>query len=222
MMTNDLQGDAELTITGFLFCFCFAQLIWGPISDSYGLRLPFIGLGLFIIGSVGCALSTDNVLIVFWRVFLALGACTGPIQARANLFCRTLAAQMLSTLTIIMKIAPIAGSLIGRQMIKITSWHAIFRLLAIIGILTLISIFWLPETLPAKKHSSASVIRTFHNYYALLTHARYMQFTLYLTFYYVAAYAFITGSPFMYITYFGVNPQRCRWLVAVKMVGLRR
>lgn len=76
VMAKDLQGDAELTITGFLLGFCIAQLIWGPISDRYGRRLPlFIGLGLFSIGSVGCALSTDIGQIVFWRVFQALGAC---------------------------------------------------------------------------------------------------------------------------------------------------
>ena len=44
---------------------------------------------------------------------------------------------------IIMAIAPIAGPLIGGQMIKVTSWHAIFWLLAIIGTLMLMSLFWL-------------------------------------------------------------------------------
>lgn len=83
VMANDLQGDAELTITGFLIGFCIAQLIWGPISDRFGRRLPlFIGITLFIIGSVGCALSTSIGQIVFWRVFQALGACTGPMLAR--------------------------------------------------------------------------------------------------------------------------------------------
>ncbi|MFU2171997.1 multidrug effflux MFS transporter [Klebsiella grimontii] len=224
VMAKDLQGDAELTITGFLIGFCIAQLIWGPISDRYGRRLPlFIGLGLFIVGSVGCALSTDIVQIVFWRVFQALGACTGPMLARAmirDLFSRTRAAQMLSTLMIIMAIAPIAGPLIGGQMIKVTSWHAIFWLLAIIGTVMLMSLFWLPETLPAEKRSQASVTRAFQNYYALLTNAKYMRFTLCLTFYYVAAYAFITGSPFVYITYFGVDPQHYGWLFAVNIVGL--
>lgn len=224
VMAKDLKGDAELTITGFLIGFCIAQLIWGPISDRYGRRLPlFIGLGLFIIGSVGCALSTDIVQIIFWRVFQALGACTGPMLARAmirDLFSRTRAAQMLSTLMIIMAIAPIAGPLIGGQMIKVTSWHAIFWLLAIIGTLMLMSLFWLPETLPAEKRSQTSVSKAFHNYYALLTNAKYMRFTLCLTFYYVAAYAFITGSPFVYITYFGVDPQHYGWLFAVNIVGL--
>lgn len=224
VMAKELQGDAELTITGFLIGFCIAQLIWGPISDRFGRRPPlFIGMGLFIIGSAGCALSTDIVQIVFWRVFQALGACTGPMLARAmirDLYSRTRAAQMLSTLMIIMAIAPIAGPLIGGQMINVTSWHAIFWLLAIIGTLMLVSLTWLPETLAKNKRSQATVSGAFRHYYVLLTNATYMRFTLCLTFYYVAAYAFITGSPFVYITYFGVEPQHYGWLFAVNIVGL--
>ena len=224
VMASDLQGDAELTITGFLIGFCIAQLVWGPVSDHFGRRLPlFIGMVLFIAGSVGCALSTDIVQIVFWRVFQALGACTGPMLARAmirDLFSRTRAAQMLSTLMIIMAVAPIAGPLIGGQMIKVTSWHTIFWLLAIIGVLMLVSLFWLEETLPAEKRVKASLSGAFANYAILLRNASFMRFTLCLTFYYVAAYAFITGSPFVYIRYFGVDPQHYGWLFAVNIIGL--
>ncbi|MFJ5449029.1 multidrug effflux MFS transporter [Pectobacterium carotovorum] len=224
IMAKDLQGNAELTITGFLIGFCIAQLIWGPLSDHLGRRIPlFIGMVLFIIGSVGCALSTDMPQIVFWRIFQALGACTGPMLARAmirDLFSRTRAAQMLSTLMIVMAIAPIAGPLLGGQLIKVTSWHAIFWLLAVIGIAMLISLRWLPETLPADRRVKASLPSVFRNYYALLTNANFMRFTLCLTFYYVAAYAFITGSAFVYITYFGINPQHYGWLFALNIVGV--
>lgn len=224
VMTKELQGDAELTITGFLIGFCIAQLIWGPISDNFGRRLPlFVGMVLFVIGSIGCALSTDIVQIVFWRVFQALGACTGPMLARAmirDLFNRTRAAQMLSTLMIIMAIAPIAGPLLGGQMINITSWHAIFWLLAIIGAFMLTSLFWLPETLPEEKRIKASIPVAFHTYSMLLTNVKFMRFTLCLAFYYVAAYAFITGSPFVYITYFGIEPQYYGGLFALNVIGL--
>ncbi len=119
LMAQELHGDAELTITGFLIGFCIAQLIWGPLSDHFGRKVPlFIGLVLFVIGSVGCALSSDITQNVFWRVFQALGACTGPMLARAmirDLFARTRAAQMLSTLMVVMAIAPIAGPLLGGQ-----------------------------------------------------------------------------------------------------------
>lgn len=224
IMANELRGDAELTITGFLIGFCLAQLIWGPISDRFGRRPPLIiGMVLFIIGSAGCALSTDITHIVFWRVFQALGACTGPMLARAmirDLFSRTRAAQMLSTLTIVMAIAPIVGPLLGGQMIKFTSWHAIFWLLTAIGVFMLLSLYWLPETLPPERRVSSSIGGAFQTYYRLLSNVNFMKFTLCLTFYYVAVYAFIAGSPFVYITYFHVDPQHYGWLFAVNIVGV--
>lgn len=223
-MAGDLNGNVELTVTGFLVGFAFAQLIWGPISDHLGRRTPlFIGMVLFIIGSAGCALSTDITQIVFWRVFQALGACTGPMLARAmirDLFARTRAAQMLSTLVLVMAIAPIAGPLIGGQIIRLSTWHSIFWLLVAIGVLMFISLLWLPETLPEERRVKASLAGAFRHYRALLTNGRFMRYTLSLTFYYVGAYAFITGSPFVYIRYYHVDPQHYGWLFALNIVGV--
>ncbi|MDT3755329.1 MULTISPECIES: multidrug effflux MFS transporter [Citrobacter] len=223
-MAEDLHGNVELTITGFLIGFTIAQLIWGPISDHMGRRKPlFIGMVLFIIGSAGCALSTSITQIVFWRVFQALGACTGPMLARAmirDLFARTRAAQMLSTLVLVMAIAPIAGPLIGGQIIRLSTWHSIFWLLVVIGALMFISLNWLPETLPEDKRVKASLAGAFRNYRSLLTNGRFMRYTLSLTFYYVGAYSFITGSPFVYISYYHVDPQHYGWLFALNIVGV--
>ena len=221
-MAEDLHGNVELTITGFLIGFTIAQLIWGPISDHMGRRKPlFIGMVLFIIGSAGCALSTSITQIVFWRVFQALGACTGPMLARAmirDLFARTRAAQMLSTLVLVMAIAPIAGPLIGGQIIRLSTWHSIFWLLVVIGALMFISLNWLPETLPEDKRVKASLAGAFRNYRSLLTNGRFRRYTLSLTFYYVGAYAFITGSPFVYISYYHVDPQHYGWLFALNII----
>lgn len=224
VMAAELQGDAELTITGFLIGFALAQLIWGPVSDRLGRRTPlFIGMVLFIISSAGCALSDSIDRIIFWRVFQALGACTGPMLARAmvrDLFARTRAAQMLSTLTIVMAIAPIIGPLMGGQMIRVTSWHAIFWLLAGIGLVMLLALRWLPETLPPERRQQGSPLKAFHHYGQLLRNRIFMRYTLSLTCYYVAAYAFITGSPDVYIRYFGVEPQHYGWLFAVNILGV--
>lgn len=224
MMSASLHGNTELTITGFLIGFCLAQLVWGPISDRYGRRLPLIiGMTLFVVGSIGCALSHTITQIVFWRVFQALGACTGPMLARAmirDLFSRSRAAQMLSTLIVVMAIAPIAGPIIGGQMILFTSWHMIFWLLAIIGLGMLGALYWLPETLPQERRVQASLLQVFRNYRDLLGHRQFMQFTLALTFYYVSAYTFITASPFVYINYFHVSPQHFGYFFAVNILGV--
>lgn len=224
MMSASLHGNTELTITGFLIGFCLAQLVWGPISDRYGRRLPLlIGMTLFIVGSIGCALSQTIAEIVFWRVFQAIGACTGPMLARAmirDLFSRTRAAQMLSTLIVVMAIAPIAGPIIGGQLILFTSWHAIFWLLAIIGIAMWVALRWLPETLAPEQRIHASLCQVFRNYYDLLKQRQFMRFTLALTFYYVSAYTFITASPFVYINYFHVSAQHFGYYFAVNILGV--
>jgi len=223
-MAEELSGDAELTITGFLVGFTFAQLLWGPISDAVGRKLPlFIGTLVFAAGAAGCAMSHTIGQIVFWRVIQAFGACTGPMLARAmirDLFSRTEAAQKLSTLMIIMAIAPIVGPLLGGQIIRVSSWHSIFWLLTAVGCLMFFSLFRLPETLPAEKRAPASIGRAFVNYFYLLRHGVFMRFTLCVTFYYVGVYAFVAGSPRVYIDYFGVDPQHYGWLFALNIVGV--
>ena len=83
-MGRDLHGDAELTLTGFLIGFSFAQLFWGAISDKIGRKIPLlIGMILFVIGSIGCAISTSMYELLAWRVFQAFGACVGPLLSRA-------------------------------------------------------------------------------------------------------------------------------------------
>ncbi|MDU6435355.1 MAG: multidrug effflux MFS transporter [Pantoea sp.] len=223
-MARSLHGNAELTITGFLIGFAIAQLVWGPVSDQLGRKRPlYIGMVLFIIGSAGCAISTSMHEIVFWRVFQAVGACTGPMLARAmvrDIFTRTRAAQMLSTLIIIMAIAPIVGPLLGGQLISYSHWPSIFWLLTGIGALMLFSLTWLPETHPKEKRTGTSVRGAFKNYQLLLCNKLFMRFTLCVTFYYTAAYAFIVGSPSVYINYYGIAPQHYGWLFAVNIVGV--
>ncbi len=223
-MTKELNGNAELTITGFLFGFTFAQLIWGPISDSIGRKIPlFIGMLIFAVGAAGCASSGNIQQIVFWRVIQAVGACTGPMLARAmvrDLFSLTKAAQMLSTLMIIMAIAPIIGPLLGGQIVRVSSWHTIFWLLTVIGVLMFVSLLWLPETLDKERRAPASVAKAFVNYWYLLRHKVFMRFTLCVTFYYISVYTFVAGSPKVYISYFHVAPQHYGWLFASNIVGV--
>ena len=83
-----------------------------------------------------------------------------------------------------------------------------------------ISLLWLPETLPEEKRVNTSFINAFRNYFSLLKNQTYRRFTLCVTFYYVSAYAFIAGSPFVYIRYYGVDPQHYGWLFAVNIIGV--
>jgi DHA1 family bicyclomycin/chloramphenicol resistance-like MFS transporter len=77
-------GTVEWTISGYLVGFSLGQLLWGPVGDRYGRRLPVaIGLLLFVIGSAGCALAGSAWAMIGWRVVQAVGACAGVVLARA-------------------------------------------------------------------------------------------------------------------------------------------
>lgn len=223
-MAKELQGNAELTITGFLIGFALAQLFWGPISDKFGRKIPlYIGVVLFTIGSVGCAFASSMPELVAWRVFQAFGACVGPMLSRAmirDLFERSKAAAMLSTLAIVMAAAPIVGPLVGGQLVVLSSWRAIFALLVLIGIIMFISVIFLPETHDESRRNKGPISKNFKNYAVLLKNWGFMKYTLCVTFFYIAAYAFIAGSPHVYIDLFGVAPEHFGYLFGLNIIGI--
>lgn len=223
-MAKELQGNAELTITGFLIGFALAQLFWGPISDKFGRKIPlYIGVVLFTIGSVGCAFASSMPELVAWRVFQAFGACVGPMLSRAmirDLFERSQAASMLSTLAIVMAAAPIVGPLVGGQLVVLSSWRAIFALLVLIGIIMFVSVMFLPETHDESRRNKGPISKNFKNYAVLLKNWGFMKYTLCVTFFYIAAYAFIAGSPHVYIDLFGVAPEHFGYLFGLNIIGI--
>lgn len=223
-MSKELQGNAELTITGFLIGFSLAQLVWGPISDKIGRKIPlYIGILLFVIGSIGCAFASSMTELVIWRVFQAFGACVGPMLSRAmvrDLFERTQAASMLSTLAIVMAGAPILGPLVGGHLLVISSWRAIFALLVIIGIIMFLAVMLIPETHVNSKRSEKSILSQYKNYAVLLKNWGFMKYTLCVTFFYIAAYAFIAGSPYVYIDLFGLAPEHYAYFFGLNIIGI--
>lgn len=224
IMEKELGGQVEWTVTSFLIGFALAQLVWGPISDRIGRKIPlYVGLVMFVIGSLGCALSTDMTQVIIWRVFQAFGACVGPMLSRAmsrDLFDSQEAAQVLSTLMIVAAIAPILGPFIGGFIVSFASWPVIFYFMALAGALMLYGVYRLPETLPKEKRGHTSLLASFANYGQLVTNVPFMLYTLCVTFYYVGAYAFITGSSAVYITYFHVPEQDYGFLFGINVLGI--
>lgn len=223
-MQKALQSNVELTITGFLLGFSVGQIFWRPISDKYRRKkLLFAGLILFVIGSIGCALSQTMIEIFIWRVIQALGVCTGPILSLSmirDLYDKTKAAEMLSTLMIVMTIAPIAGPLLGGKILVISSWHSIFGLLAVIGVGLFLAVFLLPETLPQARVNKGSLWTAYSKYNMLIRNRPFMVYTFCVTFFYVGAYAYMAVSPLVYIQYFGVKPENYGYLFGINMIGI--
>jgi DHA1 family bicyclomycin/chloramphenicol resistance-like MFS transporter len=218
------HGMVEFTITGYLVGFSLGQLFWGPVSDRYGRRLPVaIGLVLFILGSMGCALAGSAQAVIGWRLLQALGAAAGVVIARAivrDLFEGPRAARMLSTLMVIMAIAPLVGPIVGGQVAAIAGWRAIFWVLVAIGLVSIAALFTIPETLPGKKRTGESLSRTFAGYGSLLTDVRLLAYAGAGSFFYAGMFAYVAGTPFAYITYHHVPAELYGLLFGAGIVGI--
>src|SRR5690606_12114558 len=60
---RDLGSDPQVTqlsLLAFFVSFALAQLVYGPLSDMWGHKLPlFMGIVLFLVASIGCAVAGD-------------------------------------------------------------------------------------------------------------------------------------------------------------------
>lgn len=217
-------GAVEWTIGGYLIGFSLGQLLWGPLGDRYGRRVPIaIGLVLFSIGSAGCALASDAWVMIAWRIVQAIGACAGVVLARAmvrDLYPRDRAAQMLSTLITVMAIAPLIGPLVGGQILAFGSWRTIFWLLVGVGLATLVALFTIPETLPQTRRTADSLGGALAAYGALLRDPQVLRYAFAGGLFYVGIYAYISGTPFAYISYYGIPEQYYGLLFAASIVGI--
>jgi DHA1 family bicyclomycin/chloramphenicol resistance-like MFS transporter len=218
------SGQVELTISGYLIGFSLGQLVWGPIGDRYGRRLPIgIGLVLFILGSAGCALSDSAVVMIAWRAVQAVGACASVVLARAmvrDLYAGHRAAQMLSSLMTVMAIAPLLGPSVGGLILQVASWRAIFWALVLVGLITLGLLSILPETLPVHRRNGEPLSRAFRRYGKLLKHGRVLGYIGAGGFFYGGMYAYIARTPFAYISYYHVSPQQYGALFALGIAGI--
>jgi DHA1 family bicyclomycin/chloramphenicol resistance-like MFS transporter len=217
-------GTVAFTISGYLIGFSVGQLFWGPVGDRYGRRGPIaVGLVLFVIGSAGCALSGSAGAVIGWRVVQALGACASVVLGRAmvrDLFSGNRAAQVMSTLMLVMAIAPLLGPVLGGQILAFAGWRAIFWVLVGVGVLTFASLWTLPDTLPPCRRSTEPLRTAFARYGQLVRQRRLLGFAGIGGCFFGGTFAYIAGSPFAYITYHHLPAQYYGLLFGAGIVGL--
>lgn len=227
VMSRALNADTgmlEWTISGYLIGFSSGQLLWGPLSDRYGRRLAVgSGLILFVIGSAGCALANDALTMIGWRIVQALGACASVALSRAmvrDLYQGPRAAQMLSTLITVMAIMPLVGPLVGAQIVTLFGWRAIFWLLVAVGLVTLGALYTIPETLPAHNRNSEPLGRALLRYAELLKNRRLLGYLGAGGFLYAGMFAYVAGTPLVYITYYQFPARLYGFLFGLGVIGI--
>ena len=192
-------GSVQATLAAYFIGMALGQSIIGPLADRYG-RLPplMIGILAFAVASAG-----------FVQAF---GGCAGIVISRAmvrDLFNENESAQIYSLLMLVMGAAPILAPLLGGFYVAHLDWSYIF--LTMSGFAFFISIVvWrgLGETLPVNRRVKRDFVSVLRNYLALCGDRPYVAFTLANAFISASMFAYITGSSFIFIRHFGLEPEQ--------------
>ena len=216
---------AQYTLASFFVGLALGQAIYGPLADRHGRKPPlYAGLTLYIVASVGCALAPDMATLTALRFVQAAGGCAGVVIARAvvrDRFDARTSAKVYSLLMLVMGLAPILAPLIGGWILVLAGWRAIFGALALFGLVTLaLSWRYLPETRPADTIGSDGIGAALRVYGELLRDRRFIGYALSGGFALGGMFAYITGSPHVFIELYGVPAQSYGWLFGLNALGL--
>lgn len=228
LLTQAFATDAsrvQLTLSAFLLGFGLAPLFYGPLADRFGRRPTLVVAATLYVGaSVLCALATEIDHLIALRFLQALGAGGGPVIVRAiirDLYAHDDAARAMSLMMVIVGAAPMLAPLLGGVLLVEFGWRSIFWVLAGFGLLCIVMIqLALRESLPPQYRRPLALKTTLGGYGSLLVNPRYLGFVLTSSLLFAGMFAYISGSPFVFIEYFGVSERLYGVLFGANVAGM--
>ncbi len=215
----------QLTLSLFITGYAVGQIFHGPLSDRFGRKPVLIGgLLIYVAAAVACAVSQSIGVLIAARLVMGFGGCVGPVLARAVVrdhYGGSHAAQMYSSLTAVFALAPLVAPLVGGWLLVHFGWRAIFVVLALFaGTLLAVIGFAFAESLTAPDRDALRLGRLARNYSAFLTSRMCLGYALVNGLCWAGIFAFLSGSPFVFITIYGIAPEHYGFYFALSAVAL--
>ncbi|WP_409277246.1 multidrug effflux MFS transporter [Pseudomonas defluvii] len=217
------EKHIQATLAAYFLGLSLGQLAYGPVADRFGRRIPLlIGLVLFTVASLACAFAPTLEALIVARFVQALGGCAGMVLSRAIVSdtCDAVgSAKVFSQLMLVMGLAPILAPMFGGVLVSLHGWQSIFLVLTVFSALcTLAVLLGLPESLPAHQPRQP-LSGALRQYGRLLNDRVFLGHALTGGVAIAGMFAYIAGSPFVFIKLYGVPAEHYGWLFGTNAAG---
>lgn len=217
------EKHVQMTLAAYFLGLSIGQLLYGPVADRFGRRIPLLtGVGLFTVASLACAFAPNLEWLMGARFIQALGGCAGMVISRAVVSDKCDAvgsAKVFSQLMLVMGLAPILAPMLGGLLVNSTGWQSIFLVLTGFSALAALAVaLGLPESLPdyVPRQPLKGALR---QYGRLLADPVYLGHALTGGLAVAGMFAYISGSPFVFIKLYGVPAEHFGWLFGTNAAG---
>lgn len=213
------------SIPAYFLGLALGQLFYGSLSDRIGRKPPlYIGLVIYCIGSILCIFAHSEWALIGARVLQALGGCVGVVMARAairdSLDVRT-SAQALAHMAMILGIAPIIAPLLGSVLIQFFSWHSIFIVLALVGLMALACVhYFFKETLPVERRLNLNLSQVLILYGNILKDRSFRTPLLAMTGFSGMMYCYLTSASALFMESLGFNQHQFALAFGLNAFGI--
>lgn len=217
------EKHVQTTLAAYFLGLSIGQLAYGPVADRFGRRKPLMfGVTLFTLASLACAYAPNLDTLVLARFVQALGGCAGMVLSRAIVSdkCDPVAsAKVFSQLMLVMGLAPILAPMLGGVLVNVAGWQSIFLALSLFSAGCLLAVgLGLPESLPEHmpRQPLSGAVRQYLRLFAdrvFLGHALTGGIAI------AGMFAYIAGSPFVFIKLYGVPAEHYGWLFGTNAAG---
>lgn len=217
-------SSVQVTLTSFFIAFGVSQLVYGPAADWYGRKPPlYVGLVIFIIGSLACAFAPSIGWLVAARFIQGVGAAAVMVIPRAiirDMHTGTEATRLMALVMLVISVSPMLAPLAGSGLIKIWDWRAIFVvLMAAGGASLLLTAFLQPETLKAEERVPIDPRTLLSGSKTLLSDPYFMGLTFIGGFGMASFFVFIASASFVYTKQYGLTPTGFSIAFAINAIG---